>query len=76
MHEAKKRWLPGIEFYVAADMGLCGVSNDSDGNQRTAQYLSSDEAVEWLTTWLDGEQWKRERTASVSNQDSSPKEGA
>lgn len=72
MHEAKKRWLPGIEFYVAPDMGLCGISNDSGGNQRTVQYLTREEAVEWLATWLAGEHWNRRATASASNQESRP----
>lgn len=69
MRQAAPKYHPGIEFYVTPDMGLCGVTNDSGGNQRTAQYLTQDEAVEWLETWLAGAHWKRESTASVSSQE-------
>lgn len=68
MHEAEKRWLPGIEFYMAPGMGLCGVQNDERGTQRTAQYLDPNEASEWLLAFLKGEKWVRTRT---SNQDRS-----
>lgn len=69
MHEAAKRYLPGIEFYMAPGMGLCGVQNDARGNQRTAQYLDPNEASEWLVAFIKGEEWRRSATASVSNQD-------
>lgn len=70
MHEAEKRYLPGIEFYMAPGMGLCGVQNDSLGNQRTAQYLDPNEASEWLIAFIKGKDWHRTLTASASIQES------
>ena len=72
MHEAEKRYLLGIEFYMAPGMGLCGVQNDSAGNQRTAQHLDPNEATEWLVAFLRGDEWRRKRTGSAFFQESKP----
>jgi hypothetical protein len=59
MHEAKKSYCPGLEIYSSPDMGLCGIENDARGNQSTYQYLTVQEAQEWMQTWLDGKSWRR-----------------
>lgn len=64
MRHAKPTYLVGIEFYFDPGMGLCGVENDALGNTRTAQYLTTAEAVSWLTDHLQGEKWVRDRTKS------------
>ena len=60
MHEAKKSYCPGLEFYSSPDMGLCGIENDKNGSQRTYQYLTVQEAQEWTVDWLNGKSWQRE----------------
>lgn len=59
MHESKRTYCPGLEFYSSPDMGLCGIENDKNGTQRTYQYLVPDEATEWMAAWLDGREWSR-----------------
>lgn len=59
MHEKNRRYCIGLELYVSPDMGLCGVENDEDGNQGTYQYLTPQEAMNWVSAWLVGERWSR-----------------
>ncbi len=40
-------------------MGLCGAENDEDGNQNTYQYLTPQEANNWMQAWLVGDRWSR-----------------
>lgn len=49
----------GLEFHHDLAMGLCGIQNDESGTSFTYQYLSSEEAADWLATWLKGEKWTR-----------------
>lgn len=60
MQESKRNYLPGLEFYVSPDMGLCGIENDKRGQQSTYQYLSPQEASDWMAAWTEGKHWHRQ----------------
>ena len=59
MKEAVKAYCEGLEFYRHPEMGLCGVENNTEGAQHTYQYLTDEEAKEWINKWLIGEHWSR-----------------
>jgi hypothetical protein len=57
--EKPTKWYPGIEFYVHPAMGLCGEQTDENGTQSTYQYLTPEEASDWVSAWLKEEKWER-----------------
>lgn len=73
MRQTDPKYHPGLEFYVHPSMGLCGIENDARGDQGTYQYLTPDEALEWLRIWLANPSSRKSgyRRAD-SNQESRP----
>ena len=59
MRETRREYCLGLEFYMSPETGLSAIENDENGNQGTYQYLTPQEAIDWLSAWMEGKDWIR-----------------
>lgn len=62
MHETKRTYCPGLEFYRSSGSNIVGIVNDKEGTQGSYMHLSDEEVLAWTAAWLKGEKWNRRFT--------------